>query len=993
MDEIFGISMTNIMVVLLAALSLCLLTVAWVAWRRPVIFKLGVRNIPRRTAQTVLIVIGLMLSTLIISAALGTGDAMDDSVSSEIYDLLGPVDVVVVYSQDVEGDASTSLTQKIPATSLDLVEETLAGDPDVDAIGPILFETVPILHEAEGLSEPNGVLAGVDPMTLEAFGGLQTLEGEPIDLNATAIDEVVLSETAANELLATAGSEIAVFYGNQPIPLKVAAVAPDSVMSGVIDVNVAGMVVPLDRLQVATGQPDLISIVAVSNAGGVRDGMALSDDVVAKLEPAMAGTELGVDPIKQTYIEQAQLAAQLFTSLFLVFGLFSIAAGILLIVLIFTMLAAERQAEMGMTRAIGGQRRQLIEQFVSEGAGYSVIAGMVGVALGVLASVGIAYGVGVLFGEFFTIRPHVEPRSLVVAYCLGVIITFIAVVASSWKISRLNIVAAIRDLPEETLPKRRRSVLVWGSGMVIVGGVMIMGGMSGDSGVAFGIGMSLLPFGAAMIARFLGAPDRPVYTSVALFVLVFWLLPEHLSQRIFGTYDTGIEMFFVSGVFMVASATVLIVHNMDSLLGVVNRLGRAFRSILPALRTAIAYPAAARGRTGMTIAMFSLIIFSLVTIATINHNFMALFLGDDADAGWDVRVDVMPTNPVSNLEVELNANGVETEDILAVGTVTQPNRFATQLRMPGTEEWQWYPINGMDDTFITEGTLRFAQRAEGYESDEAVIQALLTEPNVAVIDVAAVPNDAALGQDPSMFQVSGLRTSDRTFAPFTIEIGHPQSPTPAQLTIIGVFDSRLGSLFGLYTAQETVDQIFPPGQFTQYFLTLDDAVRAEDKARAIEAALLEHGAQAASIQEELEQTQRQSSSFLYIIQGFMGLGLIVGVAAIGVIAFRSVVERRQQIGVLRALGFQQRIVALSFVIEATFIVALGIVSGTALGLILSWNLMRSEEFGGESNIEFIVPWSLLIVIITTTILASLLMTWLPARQASRIAPAEALRYE
>jgi len=37
----------------------------------------------------------------------------------------------------------------------------------------------------------------------------------------------------------------------------------------------------------------------------------------------------------------------------------------------------------------------------------------------------------------------------------------------------------------------------------------------------------------------------------------------------------------------------------------------------------------------------------------------------------------------------------------------------------------------------------------------------------------------------------------------------------------------------------------------------------------------------------------------------MALGLIVGIAALGVIAFRSVVERRQEIGMMRAIGFQQ----------------------------------------------------------------------------------------
>ncbi len=92
MADLFGISMTTIMLVLLALLAVCLLSVAWVAWRRPVIFKLGVRNIPRRRAQTSLIVVGLMLSTMIIAAALGTGDTIDYSMSADVYDNVGHVD-------------------------------------------------------------------------------------------------------------------------------------------------------------------------------------------------------------------------------------------------------------------------------------------------------------------------------------------------------------------------------------------------------------------------------------------------------------------------------------------------------------------------------------------------------------------------------------------------------------------------------------------------------------------------------------------------------------------------------------------------------------------------------------------------------------------------------------------------------------------------------------------------------------------------------------
>jgi ABC-type antimicrobial peptide transport system permease subunit len=59
---------------------------------------------------------------------------------------------------------------------------------------------------------------------------------------------------------------------------------------------------------------------------------------------------------------------------------------------------------------------------------------------------------------------------------------------------------------------------------------------------------------------------------------------------------------------------------------------------------------------------------------------------------------------------------------------------------------------------------------------------------------------------------------------------------------------------------------------------------------------------------------------------------------------------------------------------------------------LARNLFTSDDFGGP-DATFVVPWTIVIAILLVTIVAALLMTWVPARQASRVAPAEALRYE
>ncbi len=95
---------------------------------------------------------------------------------------------------------------------------------------------------------------------------------------------------------------------------------------------------------------------------------------------------------------------------------------------------------------------------------------------------------------------------------------------------------------------------------------------------------------------------------------------------------------------------------------------------------------------------------------------------------------------------------------------------------------------------------------------------------------------------------------------------------------------------------------------------------------------------------------------------------------------------------LRAVGYRRGLVALSFLIEAAFVVVLGVVSGTILGVVLARNLFTSEELAG-GHVDFVIPWDMISGILALTVGMALLMTWLPARQASQLAPAEALRYE
>ena len=110
------------------------------------------------------------------------------------------------------------------------------------------------------------------------------------------------------------------------------------------------------------------------------------------------------------------------------------------------------------------------------------------------------------------------------------------------------------------------------------------------------------------------------------------------------------------------------------------------------------------------------------------------------------------------------------------------------------------------------------------------------------------------------------------------------------------------------------------------------------------------------------------------------------------ISARAVVERRQQIGVMRAIGFRTRMVQAAFLLESSFVAVTAIVVGTVLGLLLSWNIVQdTRRQPSWENLELVVPWLNLAIIFVVVYAVALLATLAPAVRASHIRPAEALQ--
>ena len=220
MDNIFGLSMTTILIVTLSIMALCLLTTAIIALRNRVIFKMAIRNIPRRKAQTILIMVGLMLSTLIIAASLTTGDTIDYSIKRSTYEGLANVDETIAYVGNTGAEGQVSINNlPIRASVADELEAALADDPNIDGVMPILSVGVPAVNMGSQLSEPSVILTGVDPARVDDFGGYTTPNDQSIDFASMPEGSVIISEDLANNTetkVGESGSKTKVLALNPP---------------------------------------------------------------------------------------------------------------------------------------------------------------------------------------------------------------------------------------------------------------------------------------------------------------------------------------------------------------------------------------------------------------------------------------------------------------------------------------------------------------------------------------------------------------------------------------------------------------------------------------------------------------------------------------------------------------------------------------------------------------------------------------------------------
>ena len=941
----------------LVAVAVVSAPVLYVLAFRPVERRLALRYPVRRPVEAMLVVLGTLLGTAIITGSLIVGDTIDRSIRASAYDQLGPIDEVVAVRGLDEGAAASAAFAGVDSPVID---------------GIVSFATAPAAVQGQA-TQPRAQFIELDFQQGAAFGPDRAITG--IEGDTPAPGRVVITTDLAERALLAPGDTLRAFTYGQLITLEVDRVVERTGLAGfwgldnrqqsynmlVAPGTLAG-IVDAAPAELAEVEPPTVHI-AFSNTGGVESGVDLTDQALAALAPVADELGASTRAVKRDLLDAATEAADGLTQLYFTMGMFAVAAGILLVVNIFVMLGDDRRSELGMLRAIGLKRFPLVGAFAAEGWVYSIVAGVLGAVVGI----GVGWTIAWRADDILRAENDLNSLSLTFAFqwstvvqgfAVGFVISLLTILFTTIRIGRMNVIGAIRNLPPVRLRHATRRWMVLGL-VAVVGGVLwtvLAAGRSEGYGVAIGPMVAIAGLMPLLSARI---GTRPAIAVVSCAELVWGtaFIPVLAAIDI----EVGIPVFLVQGLAMAAAAVAWI----TAYQGVIARWVSKVTGTSLSVRLGLAYPVARRFRTAMTLGMFAVVILTLVYLSVISFMFRQQVdeIAADLSGGFGVVVTANPTNPPT---VE------DLSSVPGVGAIA-PLTYGYADFVVGDENPQPWWITGIGPELVAAPPALV--ELGDYPDAQAAWEAVESRPDLIIVDeffLSSAGGPATGTPEPgdSLTMIDPTSGSERTVT--------VAAWAEADFMRNGAYLSRAG--WEDLTGRPTLASRF----FVQP-ITDDSAV-----ADTIRREFLPNGADAEAITDAVNSALAQQNGFFTLMQQFVGVGLVVGIAGIGVIMARAVRERRREVGVLRSLGFQPPAVARTFMVEAGFVAVEGTVIGVVVALIGSYGLVLSDS-GFISDFQWGVSWTEVAVIVALSLGASTVAALWPARRASLIRPAEALR--
>jgi len=249
----------------------------------------------------------------------------------------------------------------------------------------------------------------------------------------------------------------------------------------------------------------------------------------------------------------------------------------------------------------------------------------------------------------------------------------------------------------------------------------------------------------------------------------------------------------------------------------------------------------------------------------------------------------------------------------------------------------------------------------------------------------------------------GNNFAEKTKFDKTVSVGKTINIEGEEFEVVGILKSS-GSLLmndAVITIHNEVKNLLDIGDEIDLIgLTVEDSSMSEETAERIERALrkdrnLKEGEEDFSVQTPSQVLSMVTDILIavnVVVVGIAMISLIVGGVGIANTMYTSVLERKKEIGTMKAIGAKNSNVLIIFLIESGLLGLIGGILGALIGAGIALGIAASaNSFFGSQIIVIEIPFALMISVVTFSFLIGVLSGAVPSYQASKLKPVDALR--
>ena len=391
------------------------------------------------------------------------------------------------------GSGGNAVRNELPDSLL----ATVRGVPGVAAAdGQVTGYAQFISREGKAIQTGGAPTLAVSFNPDPQFSSLHLIAGGP----PTTSQDVVMDAGTAQKYDFSVGQQVRVLTAGPTQTFTITGIAEFGTANNLAGATLAAFTLPTAQaIAQEVGQLDDINVVTAPGA----DKSAVQQAIAKVLPP-------GVEVVTgQTVVNEStnsvNQALSFFSTALLVFAFISLFVGGFTIFNTFSIIVGQRTRELALLRIVGANRRQVFRSVLGEAALTGLVSSVIGLALGVLAALGLE---ALLRGFGITLPPGslvFEPRTAIVGLLVGVGVTVVAALGPARRAVRIPPVAALDDRRSGPTASLRRR-FIGGTALALVGVIMLAIGLAKPAIALVGLGAVAIFLGAATLAPAIARP-------------------------------------------------------------------------------------------------------------------------------------------------------------------------------------------------------------------------------------------------------------------------------------------------------------------------------------------------------------------------------------------------------------------------------------------------------------------------------------------------------